>query len=184
MSAAPRPRSPAAPLSRLSKIESRALARVAAAGEAGAPAAARADEAAVAGLVARGLVERRSGRLAVTPEGRARLARDTGGAHGFLAQHRALGRRSQEVAGAREDLLVDLDESPLAWLARRKSRDGRPLLAAEEVAAGERLRADFTFAQMTPRVTANWEASVASGRRGGGGARSSSATPSSPPRRA
>lgn len=66
-----------------------------------------------------------------------------------------------------EDLLVDLDESPLAWLARRKGRDGRPLLAPAEVAAGERLRADFTRAQMGPRVTANWEAAVSSGRRGG-----------------
>jgi hypothetical protein len=50
----------------------------------------------------------------------------------------------------------DLKESPLAWLARRKDKDGRPLLSDEEFDAGEKLRADFWFAQMTPRVIANW----------------------------
>lgn len=61
----------------------------------------------------------------------------------------------------------NLDESPLAWLARRKDKDGKPLLSDAEVSAGERLRADFWFAQMTPRVTANWSdvSSQAGGRR-------------------
>lgn len=48
-------------------------------------------------------------------------------------------------------------ESPLAWLARRNGRDGRPLVDAAQLAAGERLRADFTRAQLTPRVTSRWE---------------------------
>jgi hypothetical protein len=61
----------------------------------------------------------------------------------------------------------DLRESPLAWLARRKDKDGRPMLSDEEIDAGERLRSDFWFAQMTPRVTANWSLLMA----GGGGAR-------------
>jgi hypothetical protein len=47
-------------------------------------------------------------------------------------------------------------ESPLAWLARRKNKDGRPLISDAEFAAGERLRADFWFARMTPSVTVNW----------------------------
>ncbi|HPG89948.1 MAG TPA: DUF6456 domain-containing protein [Hyphomicrobium sp.] len=51
---------------------------------------------------------------------------------------------------------INLDESPLAWLARRKDKDGKAMLSDAEVSAGERLRADFYFAQMTPRVTANW----------------------------
>lgn len=62
---------------------------------------------------------------------------------------------------------INLDESPLAWLARRKDKDGKPLLSDAEVNAGERLRADFWFAQMTPRITANWSnvSSQAGGRR-------------------
>lgn len=63
---------------------------------------------------------------------------------------------------------INLAESPLAWLARRKDKDGRPMLSDAEVSAGERLRADFWFAQMTPRITANWSQlkSESGGQRG------------------
>lgn len=68
----------------------------------------------------------------------------------------------------------NLAESPLGWLARRQDGSGRPILSPEQFQAGERLRTDFTFAQLTPRVTADWSglASSAHGRRGvpGGGA--------------
>ena len=50
-------------------------------------------------------------------------------------------------------------ESPIAWLRRRKDRDGRPLITAAQFDAGERLRADFWFAQMSPRITVNWSGS-------------------------
>ena len=59
------------------------------------------------------------------------------------------------------------DESPLAWLARRKDKDGRPMIGAQEFNAGEKLRADFTLSQMTPRVTSNWSGFLS----GGGGGR-------------
>lgn len=61
----------------------------------------------------------------------------------------------------------NLAESPLAWLARRKDKDGRPMLSEAEFDAGEKLRADFWFAQMTPRVTANWSQLLS----GGGGSK-------------
>src|SRR5690606_35247452 len=64
---------------------------------------------------------------------------------------------------------VNLDESPLARLRRTRGRDGQPLVGAVEFAAGERLRADYTRAQIMPRVTANWTAAVAGGRRDGAG---------------
>jgi hypothetical protein len=51
---------------------------------------------------------------------------------------------------------LNLSESPLAWLRRRKDRDGEPMITQAQFDAGERLRADFWFAQMTPRVTMNW----------------------------
>jgi hypothetical protein len=59
-------------------------------------------------------------------------------------------------------------ESPLLWLARRKGADGRALIEAHQLQAGERLRADFTCAQMMPRTTANWHAPVAGRGRDGG----------------
>jgi hypothetical protein len=51
---------------------------------------------------------------------------------------------------------VDPLESPLAWLRRRKDKDGNPMISAAEFEAGERLRADFTFGQLMPSVTARW----------------------------
>jgi hypothetical protein len=67
---------------------------------------------------------------------------------------------------------VNAAESPIAWLRQRRNKDGRPLISEAEFDAGERLRADFWFAQMTPRVTANWDAAVSSAscRRGAPGA--------------
>ncbi len=62
----------------------------------------------------------------------------------------------------------NLAESPLAWLARRKDKDGQPMLTDAEFDAGEKLRADFWFAQMTPRTTANWSLLLSGG--GGRGA--------------
>jgi hypothetical protein len=62
----------------------------------------------------------------------------------------------REVEGVRRPVLVNIAESPLGWLKRRKDRNGRPLISEEQYQAGERLRADYWFAHLTPRVTANW----------------------------
>src|SRR6185503_4081968 len=45
---------------------------------------------------------------------------------------------------------------PIAWLRRRKDRNGEPMISQAQFDAGERLRAEFWFAQMTPRTTTNW----------------------------
>ncbi len=85
------------------------------------------------------------------------------------AKRRASARRRASERQARP--AVNPCESPLAWLAKRKDRDGRPLITDVEFTAGERLRADFFFAAMTPQVTSNW-ARMQSGdcRRQGAGA--------------
>lgn len=70
------------------------------------------------------------------------------------------------VDGRPEQVAVDLTESPLAWLATRKGKDGRPLVSSVQVMAGERLRLDFTRAGLMPRVTTDWSLS---GRTGGAG---------------
>ena len=116
------------------------------------------------------LVSIARGKIALTDAGRARLARITALAEPFLAQHGGVGRRTRTDAEAPEAELVHEAESPLARLARRKGKDGLALIGAEQFAAGERLRADFTRAGLTPRVTANWIAPVAQGRRSASGA--------------
>lgn len=55
-------------------------------------------------------------------------------------------------------------ESPLSWLYRRRDKDGKPLISQAEFDAGERLRADFWFAQMTPKVTSSWNSTSSSRR--------------------
>ncbi len=82
------------------------------------------------------------------------------------ARHLALSRRRIDGPDGEAVALVNEGESPLAWLARRKGRDGRMLIEPLQLLAGERLRADFTRAQMTPRMTSNWGVSVADGPRG------------------
>ena len=82
------------------------------------------------------------------------------------AQHLELGRRQILGPSGVTGVTVDEAESPLAWLARRKGRDGRALIEPMQLLAGERLRAEFTRAQLMPRITSNWSASVADGRRG------------------
>jgi hypothetical protein len=59
---------------------------------------------------------------------------------------------------------VNPAESPLAWLSRRRDKDGNPLLSDAQFQAGERLRGDFWFAQLTPRVTASWNPAASSRR--------------------
>jgi hypothetical protein len=51
-------------------------------------------------------------------------------------------------------------EGSLAWLRRRKDKDGQPLITEPQFAAGERLAADFYYAQLMPRVTANWSGAI------------------------
>ena len=102
-------------------------------------------------------------RLRATVAGQAHAARHAApaGVDPFLAQHKPL--RSCEAGEAR--VLVDEAESPLAWLARRRGKDGAPLVDAACLEAGERLRRDLTIGAMLPRTTANWSAAVASGSR-------------------
>jgi hypothetical protein len=85
-------------------------------------------------------------------------------------QHLDIHDRAIPTEHGRATVTVDDSESPLAWLARRNGRDGRALIEAHQLQAGERLRADFTRAHLMPRTTSNWESPMSSGRRGGGSA--------------
>jgi hypothetical protein len=89
----------------------------------------------------------------------------------FRAQHLSLVRARIATPDGPLDALLDELESPIGWLARRKGRDGKPLIEAVQFQAGERLRADFTRAQLTPSVTSSWDPSRAQGRRGQSGGR-------------
>ncbi|MBS0528145.1 MAG: DNA replication protein, partial [Proteobacteria bacterium] len=76
----------------------------------------------------------------------------------FRAQHLALSAREIMTEAGAANVIVNDSESPLAWLARRKGRDGRAMISQDQFIAGEKLRADFTRGNLTPRVTSNWSA--------------------------
>ncbi len=85
-------------------------------------------------------------------------------ASGFQAQHADYGEaRVTDDDGRRTVMRVNLAESPLATLARRKGPDGKPFLTPELVQAGERLREDFERAQMGPRLGQNWDRFLTAG---------------------
>jgi hypothetical protein len=84
----------------------------------------------------------------------------------FRRQHGGVTRRKRTAGETSGANFANEAESPLAWIARRKGPDGKPFISLLQLAAGERLRTDFTRAGLTPRVTANWAAPIAHGRRG------------------
>jgi len=88
----------------------------------------------------------------------------------FRLQHMHVSQGAIQTEQGRASVLLDENESPLAWLARRRGRDGRALIEPHQLLAGERLRTDFTRAHLMPRTTSNWESPIASDRKGPSGA--------------
>jgi hypothetical protein len=111
-------------------------------------------------LKARGLLaETATGDLAISPDGRAFVRRRLAGNEGFAAQHQERAFLADGFGeGPAGPIAVNLGESPLSLLRRRKGSDCRPAIDAAEFAAGERLRADYERARLMPRVTADWSA--------------------------
>lgn len=88
----------------------------------------------------------------------------------FLYLSRAVPVAAAGPAGEEEETppkpRINPDESPLAVLARMRDRNGVPYLEAAEIAAGERLRADFTHGALSPRLGVNWQSAGSGGGRG------------------
>ena len=123
----------------------------------------------VEAFLAADLLERTACGIVLSDAGHARVRRSNAeGFDPFRAQHQRRSRDIREMDGSRQAVFLNDGESPLGWLRSRKDRAGRPLIGEEQFKAGERLRADYWFAQMTARVTANWSAAAPSsrGRRG------------------
>jgi len=103
-------------------------------------------------------LERQGDRLVLSDAGRSRLRRTESNTDAFREQHQLWTTAEREIAGVRRRVAVNEAESPLGWLRSRKDRNGKPLIEDAQFEAGERLRADYWFAHMSPRVTANWSA--------------------------
>lgn len=77
----------------------------------------------------------------------------------FRSQHQENGEKlfANPITGKPETTVVNLGESPIGWLTKRKGPDGKPFLSPEEVEAAEKLRNDFEMAQMGPSIAQNWQ---------------------------
>jgi hypothetical protein len=116
-----------------------------------------------------GLARECDGGLGLTAAGRASLARMQAPPDPFRAQHGQTIETEIDVDGVPHRVSRNLAESPLSQLARRRARDGTAFLSEAEFEAGERLRSDYDRGRLTPRITANWDAAIASRRRGESG---------------
>ncbi|MFP3921674.1 MAG: DUF6456 domain-containing protein [Dichotomicrobium sp.] len=103
------------------------------------------------------LIAPNGGGFVLSDTGRAFLRRKLAQNDGFRKQHQQRSVETVEIEGVRKPAVIDETESPLGWLRRRKDRNGQPLIDAAQFAAGERLRADFFHAGLSPRVTASWD---------------------------
>jgi hypothetical protein len=109
-------------------------------------------------------LERSGEDLILSEAGRAMLRRAEAGDDAYRQQHQLRAAQLREIDGTRRPVVVNDAESPLGWLKSRRDRNGRPLISDLQFEAGERLRADYWFARLSPRVTANWSALAPSGR--------------------
>jgi hypothetical protein len=103
-------------------------------------------------------LERQGDRFVLSEAARSRLRRTGTDIDAFRQQHQVRAVSNREIEGVRRQVTVNEAESPLGWLRSRKDRNGRPLIDEAQYEAGERLRADYWFAHMSPQVTANWSA--------------------------
>lgn len=113
-------------------------------------------------LEERGFVKRTDEEVRLTAPGAAAINGRIAQRDEFAAQHRETRTGEFEISGEFQTASVNLVESPLSKLARRKDRNGRHFLGEAEFQAGERLRADFTRGSMSPKLGVNWQAAASS----------------------
>lgn len=97
------------------------------------------------------------GRFAISDLGRSYLRRQGAEDMPFRAQHQVMRRKLERtLSGEAGSMICNEAETPLGWLLNRRGRDGKSYISLDQFTAGERLRQDFTLAQLTPRVTSVW----------------------------
>lgn len=125
------------------------------------------EQASIAICLEEQLVWQSSISLRATSQGKAYLLRALHPEQGFAAQHQVTIPKVIQEKGNAQQVMVNVNESPLSRLYLRRTNSGKPWLNDQEFQAGERLRADFEKSQLQPRISANWVSSVASQGRGG-----------------
>jgi hypothetical protein len=101
-----------------------------------------------------------SSKLFVSEAGRGWLMRCRTSVDPFADQHRLLRKRTiVDAQGSERMVTVNAAESPLTWMHQRG------LIGPVQCQAGEKLRRDYTMAQLSPRLGVDWSAPITLGRR-------------------
>jgi len=82
----------------------------------------------------------------------------------FAAQQRTVVSKTIKTDGGDHEVAVNLDESPLGRLRRRRAPNGETWLNDCHVEAGDRLRRDFSMGQLMQKVTSSWDAGFGMGK--------------------
>jgi hypothetical protein len=75
----------------------------------------------------------------------------------FAAQHKEIQTDQIKLGDCLQTVRRNISESPLSALYRAYSTGKKSWLSSGEFDAGERLRMDFEYAQMGPKITASWD---------------------------
>jgi hypothetical protein len=135
------------------------------------------EDATVGELAGRGwLIREPTGSYRISVAGERWLAGASAGVEdGFGDQHRLVRRpgpsQGRSQGRGAPGPAINEAESPLGWLRSRRDKQGQPLISEVQFNAGERLRIDFTVAQLSPRVTLSWDGFIVSGSNGRSGRR-------------
>ena len=118
------------------------------------------------------LLENAGGDLVLSPSGKAWLRRAQATHSPFMAQHQIRAKTLPEDA---PHVDVNVSQTPLDWLRARSKKTGKKtnsknslMISDIEFDAGEKLRADFERAHLSPKMGMNWERPIFVD--GGGGA--------------
>lgn len=124
---------------------------------AGRPTRTRVDGSLVDAWAKRGWLSAREetpGTFALNDAGEGWLLRTQTATDPFSAQHQLLKRKLIATPEGEKSVLVNEGESTLGWLRNRG------LVSNLQHDAGERLRRDFTLAQLSPRMGVDWTAPI------------------------
>lgn len=115
------------------------------------------------------LIVRNEDTLRLSKDGQSYLKRMLNPDMPFIAQHADLTKTTIKINNAHQQVLKNDNESALTRLYQRKDRNGVGWIDHNEFQAGERLRSDFEKAQLSPKISAHWNASVTAKNCAGGG---------------
>lgn len=108
-----------------------------------------------------GLIERKKHSLSLSKSGQSYLKRLLNPDMPFIAQHADLNKATIKIDNSNRSVLKNDNECALSRLYSRKDKKGVSWIDHNEYQAGERLRADFEKAQLSPKISAHWGVSVA-----------------------